>query len=96
MQTMIGGASYYDLPGNLMANGQKFDAAAMNAAMLQTKLGTVVTVSLVSNPTKSIKVTVTDRGPYAKGRIIDLTPAAFIKLCGSTAAGVAHVKIVIP
>jgi rare lipoprotein A (peptidoglycan hydrolase) len=55
MQTMIGGASYYDLPGNLMANGQKFDATAMNAAMLQTKLGTVVTVSPGLKPNKSNK-----------------------------------------
>jgi rare lipoprotein A (peptidoglycan hydrolase) len=52
---MIGGASYYGLPGNLMANGQKFDATAMNAAMLQTKLGTVVTVSPGLKPNKSNK-----------------------------------------
>jgi hypothetical protein len=48
MQTISGGASYDDLPGNLMANGKMFDPSAMTAAMLQTKLGTAVTVSLVT------------------------------------------------
>jgi hypothetical protein len=95
-RTISGEASYYDLPGNLMANGQPFDPNAMSAAMLRVPLGTVVTVSLAGNPTRSISVRITDRGPYVTGRIIDLSPAAFVALVGSLDVGVARVVVMIP
>jgi len=67
----------------------------MTAAMLHVPFGTVVTVTLTSNPGSSLVVTVTDRGPYAAGRVIDLTLAAFIALLGSTALGVVQVVVTV-
>lgn len=93
---LTGRASYYNLPGNRMANGRMFDANAMSAAMLGVPFGTIVTVTSLKDPTRSIAVTITDRGPYAPGRIIDLTPSAFTALFGSTRIGVADVIVVIP
>ena len=93
---LVGGASYYNLVGNRMANGKLFDGAAMNAAMLHVPLGKKVTVESLSLLGRTIEVTVTDRGPYAAGRIIDLTPAAFKALNGSTGAGVVQVKVTVP
>jgi hypothetical protein len=95
-RTISGGASYYDLPGHSMANGQPFDSNAMNAAMLGVPLGTVVTVALAGNPSHSITVRITDRGPYVTGRVIDLSPAAFVALVGSLDVGVARVVVTIP
>ena len=95
-EQLRGGASYYNLPGNKMANGRPFDAAAMNAAMLHVPLGTKVKVISLDDPTRSIEVTVTDRGPYAAGRVIDLTPTAFRALFGTTNRGVASVTVVVP
>ena len=90
-----GGAPYYNLPGRPMANGKLFDGTAMNAAMLHVPLGTKVHVVSMDDPSKSIDVTETDRGPYAAGRVIDLTPKAFSTLFGSTKKGVSSVLVVI-
>ena len=68
----------------------------MAAAMLKVPLGKKVKVSLASDPKTSITVTVTDRGPYAAGRVIDLTKAAFKKLAGSLSGGVIDVKVGVP
>jgi rare lipoprotein A len=95
-RTISGQASYYDSPGNLMANGQLFDRNAMNAAMLGVPLGTTVTVALAANPARSITVRITDHGPYVPGRVIDLTPAAFVALVGSLNVGVTRVVVTIP
>ena len=43
-----------------------------------------------------VEVTVTDRGPYVTGRIIDLTPMAFETLFGSTKRGTGKVVVAIP
>lgn len=91
-----GRASFYDLLGNMLANGKMFDATAMNAAMLGVPFGTIVTVTSLKDPTKSINGTITDRGPYAPERIIDLTPTAFRALFGGTRIGVGDVIVVIP
>ena len=48
MHTLVGGASYYDLPGQPMANGRMFDGSAINAAMLQAPLGATVQVQALS------------------------------------------------
>lgn len=95
-QQLRGGASYYNLPGNKMANGKPFDGGAMNAAMLHVPLGTKVKVVSMDDPSKPIDVVVTDRGPYAAGRVIDLTPAAFRALFGTTGRGVAPVIVLVP
>ena len=72
--------------GRVMANGKKFDPDRCTAASWFYPLGTRVTVSVDTPdlPPRSLVVTVTDRGPAPKwvdrGRIIDLSRAAFEKL----------------
>lgn len=70
-----GQASYYHsrFNGRRMANGQRFDPRADIAAHKTLPLGTVVQVTNLENG-RSAVVRVTDRGPYVRGRIIDLTP----------------------
>jgi len=79
-----------------MANRQPYDPNAMTAAMLGVAFGTVVTVTLAGDPSRSITVTVTDRGAYVAGRVIDLSPAAFTALVGSLAPGVVQVVVTVP
>lgn len=69
-----------------MANGQKFDPDKLTAASWFYPLGTRVRVT-VSSPhfeSRSVMVTVTDRGPAKRlvqqGRVIDLGQAAFRKI----------------
>ena len=70
-------ASYYarSLEGRMTASGARYDARAMTAAHRSHAFGTQLRVTDVETG-KSVVVTVTDRGPYAKGRVIDLSRAA--------------------
>jgi len=76
-----GGASWYGpgFHGKKTASGAKFNENAMTAAHKSLPFGTVVKVT-DQRTGKSIKVTITDRGPFHKGRIIDLSKAAAAKL----------------
>jgi len=86
-----GGASWYSLPGQRTASGERMNPNAMTAAHKTLPLGSVVRV--VNQRTgKSIKVTINDRGPYIKGRIIDLSKAAGRQL-GIIPAGTGKVCI---
>lgn len=96
VEQLRGGASYYNLVGQRMTNGQMFDPEAMNAAMMKVPLGTRVKVVSASDPSKTIEVTVTDRGPHVPGRVIDLTPRAFKALFGNLRAGVGSVIVLVP
>lgn len=95
-RTVSGVASWYNLVGHRMANGKIFDPNAMNAAMLKVPLGTVVRVHLADDPSRNVSVTITDRGPYKAGRVIDLTPTAFQALTGTLNTGLASVVITVP
>lgn len=79
--TENGKASYYSnkLRGNKMANGQRYRPGKRTAAHKKLPFGTKVKVT---NPTngKSVKVRITDRGPFVAGRIIDLSMSAARKL----------------
>jgi rare lipoprotein A len=66
-------ASVYDY-GPLTADGERFDPRAMTAAHRTLPFGTLVRVTTAAG--RSILVRINDRGPYVRGRIIDLTPAA--------------------
>jgi rare lipoprotein A len=79
-----------------MANGKMFDPKAMSAAMLGVPLGTVVTVERQDIPSPPIQVTITDRYPYATGRVIDLTKGAFQALVGNTNIGLVPVTVDVP
>jgi peptidoglycan lytic transglycosylase len=57
------------------ASGEKFDAHEFTAAHRTLPFGTRVRVTNHSNG-RSVVVTINDRGPFVRGRIIDVTPAA--------------------
>ena len=68
----IGDASQ---PGDQTASGIPLDDSAMTAAHKILKFGSKVRVTNKANG-NSVTVTITDRGPYVRGRCIDLTKAA--------------------
>jgi len=77
VKTVVGIASYYGHvhQGRRMANGQRFDESKLTAASRTLPLGTRVKVTSLRNQ-KFVIVTITDRGPAAKTRVIDLSTAA--------------------
>ena len=89
----IGVASFYHsaLVGRLTANGERYDEGALTAAHRTLDLGTRVRVTNLENQ-RSVVVTVNDRGPYAKGRIIDLSRRA-ARVLGFVQDGVTRVKV---
>jgi len=88
-----GRASWYGraFHGRLTANGERFDMHSLTAAHRTLPLGSYVRVT---NPATSLSVVVriNDRGPYARGRIIDLSMAAATAL-HMRHAGTARVEI---
>lgn len=89
----IGVASYYarKFNGRTTASGARFDSARMLAAHRTLPFGTRVRVTNLENR-RSVVVTVVDRGPFRKGRIIDLSRAAAKEL-GFAHAGLATVRL---
>lgn len=73
-----GVASWY-AAGTRTANGERMNANAMTAAHKSLPFGTVVRV-VDQNTGRSIQVRINDRGPFVRGRIIDLTRAAAERL----------------
>ncbi len=86
-------ASWYGPPyaGRKGADGKVYDQNAMTAAHLTLPLGTVARVTNLANG-ESVVVRITDRGPFVRGRIIDLSLAA-AKATGVYRAGVAKVRV---
>lgn len=80
-EVMTGKASWYgkDFHDKKTASGVKYDMHTFTAAHRTLPLGTVVKVTDQVNG-KSVMVTINDRGPFVKGRIIDLSYAAAKKL----------------
>ena len=93
VSTEIGLASWYGPPyaGRKGADGTVYDQNAMTAAHLTLPMGTMVRVTNLTN-NQSVVVKITDRGPFVRGRIIDLSLAA-AKATGVYRAGVAKVKV---
>ena len=73
----VGNASWYGkrFHGRTTASGEDFDMFELTAAHRQLPLGTYVKVTNLRNG-KSIIVRVNDRGPYIRGRIMDLSYSA--------------------
>ncbi len=92
-QTYRGGASWYGpgFHGRLTANGETFNSNHLTAAHRTLPFGTKLRVTNLNNG-RSVVVRVNDRGPFIKGRIIDLSAAAArrIKMIDS---GVASVRV---
>ncbi len=86
---VVGVASYYK-SGKVTANGERFNPHGMTAAHRQLKFGTMLRVTNVRTG-KSVVVRVNDRGPFIRGRIIDLSLGA-AKAIGLTKSGVAKVS----
>ncbi|MEM7703459.1 MAG: septal ring lytic transglycosylase RlpA family protein [Pseudomonadota bacterium] len=88
-----GVASYYGkrFHGRLTANGERFNMNAMTAAHKTLPFGTRVRVTNPSNG-RSVTVRINDRGPFIRGRTIDLSRAAATKL-GMISRGHARVKL---
>nr|WP_295875451.1 septal ring lytic transglycosylase RlpA family protein [uncultured Chitinophaga sp.] len=91
--TQNGKASYYadSFDGKRTANGETFRQRHRTAAHKTLPFGTRVKVVNIANG-RSVKVRINDRGPFAPGRIIDLSKKAASKL-GMINTGVANVEI---
>jgi len=77
--------------GRATANGERFDMNALTAAHRHLELGTVVRVTNLDTG-ESVRVRINDRGPYIKGRVLDLSDKAARRL-GMHEAGIARVRI---
>lgn len=86
-------ASWYgpQFNGRPTANGETFDMNAISAAHRTLPLPSIVRVTNLSNG-RSLKVRVNDRGPFAHGRIIDMSRRG-AQLLGFEKAGTAKVRV---
>ena len=91
----VGIASYYgrEHDGRRTASGEVFDMREMTAAHRTLPFGTRVRVTNLANG-RQVTVRINDRGPFRRGRIIDLSYAAARKL-GIVGRGVAKVRVAI-
>jgi len=91
--TEVGAASWYGKSheGKRTADGERYDIHEMTAAHRSLPFGTIVRVENESTG-RTVKVRINDRGPYEKGRIVDLSSAAGRKL-GIRDDGVATVRL---
>jgi rare lipoprotein A len=92
--TRCGEASFYGSHGDgyawrRTASGEIFDPGKMTTAHPSLPFGTRILVTNKSNG-RSVTVRVTDRGPYAGGRILDLSSGAFARIAPHS-SGVAQV-----
>ncbi len=90
-----GKASYYAMKyhGRKTASGERLNQEAHTAAHRELPFGTMVNVTNVKNG-KSVLVRINDRGPFVKGRIIDLTRSAFSSI-GNLESGLIDIKMVV-
>ena len=90
---MQGTASWYGKPfhGRLTANGERYDMYQLTAAHRTLSFGTRLRVTSLENG-RSVIIRINDRGPFVRGRIIDLSLAAAKKI-GMVQNGTARVKL---
>lgn len=81
----------YDGSGNKTASGQRFNPEGMTAAHRSLPFGTKVRVTNTRNG-RSVVLRINDRGPYIRGRIIDVSTGA-ARILGMMGSGVAPVQI---
>jgi rare lipoprotein A len=73
--TQSGVASIYSQKGGKTASGEATNPENLTAAHRSLPFGTMVHVTNPKND-RSVVVRINDRGPFTRGRVIDLTPAA--------------------
>ena len=87
-RSFSGMASYYgNESGSRTASGQRFNQNALTCAHRSLPFGTRLRVT---HGDRSVVVTVNDRGPFVRGRVLDLSTAA-ARAIGLTGAGVGRV-----
>ena len=93
LATQTGKASYYarKFQGRKTANGERYDRREMTAAHRRLPFGSIVRVTNLKNG-RSVVVRINDRGPWGRGRIIDVSEAAAEEI-GMIRAGVVRVKV---
>jgi rare lipoprotein A len=93
-RSRIGKASFYarKFAGRKMADGTPMDPADDNAASKTLPLGTTARVTNLETGQSAV-VTIQDRGPYVKGRIVDLSPSTAQKIGITREDGVAPVEV---
>ncbi|MXO06132.1 septal ring lytic transglycosylase RlpA family protein [Flavobacterium sp. HBTb2-11-1] len=87
-------ASYYHdkFNGRKTASGRRFNNNDLTAAHKKFPFGTLLKVTNEANK-KFVIVEITDRGPFVKGREIDLSKRAFMEIASNKKSGVAYVTI---
>jgi rare lipoprotein A len=87
-RSFSGIASFYgNESGSKTASGQRFNQNAMTAAHRTLPFGTKLRVT---HGSRSVVVTINDRGPFIRGRVLDLSTGA-ARAVGLTSAGVGRV-----
>ena len=91
-----GGASWYGpgFHGRRTASGERFDMHALTAAHRTLPFGTLVRVHSLVNG-REVDVRITDRGPFSRGRVIDVSRAAAEEL-GMLGMGFKEVVLLVP
>jgi rare lipoprotein A len=87
---LLGLASYYE-HGSLTASGERFDARQLTAAHPTLPFGTRLRVTNLATG-RSVTVRVNDRGPFVRGRVVDVSYTAAQTL-GMVGHGIAKVKL---
>ena len=90
--SQCGKASWYKM-GSRTASGERMDADALAGAHRSLPFGTRVRVDNLANG-RSVVVRINDRGPFVRGRVIDVTRGAAERL-GMIRAGVASVRVTV-
>jgi len=90
--SQCGGASWYSL-GSKTASGERMSSGALAAAHRTLPFGTHVRVQNLGNG-RAVVVRINDRGPFVRGRVIDVTKAAAQEL-GFIGSGTTRVKLTV-
>jgi rare lipoprotein A len=88
--SQLGAATWYNQAG-ATASGESFNARALTAAHRTLPFGTIVRVTNVIDG-RWVKVRINDRGPFMRGRIVDLSQAA-ARALGIEHGGMARVRL---
>lgn len=93
LDAQTGVASYYAdrFHGRRTASGERFDQSELTAAHRTLPFGTRVRVTNLANG-RDVVVTINDRGPHRRGRVLDVSKAA-ARALGFVGAGLARVRL---
>ncbi|MFI4996862.1 MAG: septal ring lytic transglycosylase RlpA family protein [Hyphomicrobiales bacterium] len=89
--SFTGKASFYSQSGNKTASGARFHAGGMTAAHRTLPFGTPVRVTNLDNG-RSVLLVINDRGPFVRGRVIDVSTHA-AEMLAFRNQGVARVRV---